>query len=289
MDALNKLKAYYAALKPERTYANVMTTAAGFLFACQWHVNWALLFYVLVGTTLVVMSACAANNYTDRGIDARMPRTKKRATVTGQVSARGLLIITVVFGLVGLAILAMHVNWVTVLVGAIAYVDYVVLYAWSKRTTPHSTLIGTISGAAPLVAGYTAVTGRFDLAALLLGLVMIFWQMPHFYAIGIFRRDDYAAADIPVWPVKYGVRSTQVWILIYTALYLLAVVALALFGHGGAVFVAVVSLMGAYWLWRGVAGFSHLDPAKWARGMFGFSLITLLVLSAAIAASPLLP
>ena len=286
---LHKLQAYYAALKPERTYANVMTTAAGFLFACQWHVNWALLFYVLVGTTLVVMSACAANNYTDRGIDARMPRTRQRATVTGQVSGRGLLIIAAVFGLVGLAILAVHVNWVTVLVGSVAYVDYVVLYAWSKRTTPYSTLIGTISGAAPLVAGYTAVTGRFDLTALLLGLVMIFWQMPHFYSIGIFRRKDYAAADIPVWPVKYGVRSTQVWILVYTALYLLAVVALAVFGSAGVVFTAATGLLGLYWLWRGLAGFKQLDATKWARGMFGFSLVTLLVLSAAIAAAPLLP
>ena len=283
-----KLRAYYEALKPERTYANVMTTAAGFLFACQWHINWALLFYVLIGTTLVVMSACAANNYTDRGIDARMPRTKERATVTGQVSGRGLLIIAAVFGLVGLAILAVHVNWVTMLIGAIAYVDYVVLYAWSKRTTPHSTLIGTISGAAPLVAGYTAVTGRFDLTALLLGLIMIFWQMPHFYSIGIFRRADYAAAKLPVWPVRYGVRSTQVWILVYTSLYLLAVLALAAFGHGGAAFAVVIGVLGLYWLWRGVSGFKHQDAVKWARGMFGFSLVTLLVLSSTLAISALL-
>jgi protoheme IX farnesyltransferase len=293
---LSTVKAYYAALKPERTYANVMTTGAGFLFACRWHVDWLLLFYTLIGTTLIVMSACAANNYTDRGIDAKMPRTKKRATVTGHVTGGKLLAIAIVFGLVGLAILAVHVNWLTLLVGAIAYVDYVVLYAWSKRTTVHSTLIGTISGAAPLVAGYVAVTGRFDLTALLLALVMVFWQMPHFYSIGIFRRDDYAAGGLPIWPVVKGVRSTQIWMLVYTTLYVLAVLALALFGNsgvrhgsGGLVFGVVIGALGLYWLLRGMAGLRAQEPAKWARGMFGLSLITLLALSVGVAFAPLLP
>lgn len=281
--------AYYAALKPERTYANVMTTGAGFLLACKWHIDWALLLATLAGTTLVVMSACAANNCTDRGIDARMPRTKKRATATGVLPVRNVAIVSVLFGVIGFVVLALWVNWLTVLLGLIGYIDYVVLYAWSKRTTPHSTLIGTVSGAVPLVAGYAAVTGRLDTTALLLGLIMVFWQMVHFYAIGIFRRKDYAAADIPVWPVRYGVRSAQRWMLAYTALYLLAVLALAALGSGGMVFGAVVVGLGMYWFFLGMKGFRALQPEKWARGMFGFSLITLLVLSAAVAAAPLLP
>ncbi len=276
-------RAYYAALKPERTYANVMTTFAGFVFVSRWHIDAALLVYTLLGTTLVVLSACAANNVTDRGVDARMPRTKKRGTVTGAVSARSLVISAVIFGLAGLAILAVHVNMLTALLGLIAYIDYVVLYAWSKRTTPWSTLIGTISGAVPLVAGYTAVTGRFDLTALLLGLVMVFWQMPHFYAIGIFRHDDYKAGGLPIWPVVHGVRSTQRWILAYTALYLVAVLALATIGKAGAVFAVIIGSLGMYWLYRGISGFRSLDATKWARGMFGFSLITLLALSGLIA------
>jgi protoheme IX farnesyltransferase len=182
-----------------------------------------------------------------------------------------------------------HVNWQTLLVGAVGYVDYVVLYAWSKRTTVYSTLVGTISGAAPLVAGYVAVMGHFDLTALLLALIMVFWQMPHFYSIGIFRRDDYAAGGLPIWPVVKGVRSTQYWILVYTILYLLAVIALAIFGNGGVVFGLVIGMLGLYWLYRGLAGFRAQEPAKWARGMFGFSLITLLVLCAGLAFAPLLP
>lgn len=283
------LRAYYAALKPERTYANVMTTLAGFLFASQWHGHWTTLCYTLLGTTLIVMSACAVNNVTDRSIDAAMPRTKKRATVTGEVSARRLVIIAVIFGLFGFAILALHVNWLTTLLGVIGYVDYVLWYGWSKRTTPWSTLIGTISGAVPIVAGYTAVTNRFDRTALLLGLVMVFWQMVHFYAIAIFRVKDYAAGKLPVWSVAYGVRNTQWWILIYTLLYIFALLRLMLAGNTGWIFLVVVGGMALYWIYLGLKGFDHEAPERWARSMFGFSLITLLVLSTSIALAPLLP
>jgi len=283
------LRAYYAALKPERTYANVMTTLAGFLFACRWHIDWLLLLYTLLGTTLIVMSACAVNNVTDRKLDARMPRTRKRATATGDVSAGRLLYIAIVFGLVGFAILVVHVNWLTTLLGAIGYIDYTLLYGWSKRTTRWSTLVGTVSGAVPMVAGYTAVTGTFDRSALLLGLVMLTWQMPHFYAIGIFRLKDYRAGGLPIWPVVHGVRNTQGWIMVYTTLYVLAVFGLSWFASAGWVFAVVIGGLGLYWLYKGFKGFTALQPDKWARGMFGFSLVTLLVLSAMLALSPLLP
>lgn len=284
-----RLKAYYAALKPERTYANVMTTAAGFLFASKWHIDWALLLATLAGMTLIVMSACAVNNCTDRKLDARMPRTKKRATATGEVSVRSLAILAVTLGLAGFVVLAVGVNWLVVLLGVIGYIDYVVLYAWTKRTTPWSTLVGTISGAMPLMAGYVAVVGRIDATAIALGLVMLFWQMPHFYAIGIFRLKDYQAGSLPIWPVRYGVRNTQAWILVYVILYLFSVDWLDAVGDLGTVFFWGMALLGLYWLWLGLKGFKKEEPEKWARGMFGFSLVVLLALSAGVAFSPLLP
>jgi protoheme IX farnesyltransferase len=235
------------------------------------------------------MSACGVNNCMDHELDARMPRTEKRPTVTGTVSIRRLAVLAVVLGIIGFALLAIWVNWLTVLIGAIAYADYVGLYAWTKRTTPWSTLAGTISGSASLVAGYTAVTDRFDATALALGLVMLFWQMPHFYAIGIFRLKDYKAGGLPVWPVRYGVRSTQAWMLVYIILYLLAVGWLEVVGDLGAMFLGVSIVLGLYWLWLGLRGFRTQKPDAWARGVFGFSLIVLLALSASIALSPLLP
>lgn len=282
------LAAYYKALKPERTYANVMTTVAGFLFASHWHGRWALLVWTIIGTTLIVMSACAVNNVTDRSIDARMPRTQNRGTVTGLVPPSQLTYLAILLGIAGFWILIARVNWLTAILGVIAYVDYVVLYAWSKRTTPWSTLIGTVSGSVPLVAGYTAVTDRFDTTALLLGLIMLFWQMVHFYAIAIFRRDDYAAGGLPVWSVRYGVRNTQRWMIFYTLLYLLAVIQLSLFASAGWLFAVIIGLLSIYWLFVGLKGFNHLDPSKWARSMFGFSLLILLVLSAVVTISPVL-
>ncbi len=283
-----KLRAYYYALKPERTYANVMTTAAGFLFACAWHVNWALLLATLGGTTLVVMSACAANNATDRSIDLLMPRTRKRATATGEVPVWHVVAIAIVFGMAGFIVLIKYVNLLTSLLGLLGYVDYVVLYAWSKRKTPHSTLIGTLSGAIPLVAGYTAVTASIGITALLLGLAMTFWQMGHFYSIAIFRRKDYAAGNIPVWSVRYGVKSTQKWLLFYVLLYFVTILWLAIVTPAGWVFGSVMGLLAVYWLYRGFAGFSALEPKRWARGMFGLSLIVLLVFSAGVTFIPLM-
>lgn len=283
------LRNYYAALKPERSYANVMTTAAGFLFATRWHhIAGGLCFATLFGTTLIVMSACATNNCTDRELDARMPRTKRRPTVTGEVPVVRLATIAVLLGLAGFIVLAVWVNWLVVLLGIIGYIDYVLLYAWTKRTTPWSTLVGTISGAVPLVAGYVAVTGHIDMTALVLGLVMIFWQMPHFYAIGIFRLKDYKAGNVPVWPVRYGVKNTQIWMLVYTMLYAIAIVLLGVVGSTGVMFVVILGLLSLYWAWRGERGLRTERPETWARGMFGLSLIVLLVFSVGIALSPLL-
>jgi protoheme IX farnesyltransferase len=284
---MEMLRNYYAALKPERTYANVMTAAAGFLFASKWHIHWGLLLATLLGTTFVVMSACGVNNCTDRGIDARMPRTKKRATVTGDVPLGRLVVLSVVLGALGFLVLILWVNWLVVLLGVIGYVDYVLLYAWTKRTTPWSTLVGTVSGAVPITAGYVAVVEHFDMTALALALVMLCWQMPHFYAIGIFRQKDYKAGGLPIWPVRYGVKNTQVWIIIYALLYLFATILLTFVGSLGLV-ALIVWAMGLYWVLRGLRGFRTQAPEKWARGMFGFSLITLLVLSAVIALSPVL-
>lgn len=279
---------YYSVLKPERTYANVMTTLAGFLFACRWHIDWTLLIGTVGGTTLIVASACAVNNCTDRELDARMPRTKKRALVTHTVPVRNVVALAIILGLAGFVLLIAYVNWLTVLIGAIGYVDYVIFYAWSKRHSVFSTLIGTISGAAPLVAGYAAVTAHFDMTATILALIMIFWQMTHFYSIGIFRRDDYKAGNLPIWPVEKGVVNTQHWILFYTLLYLITVSSLTFTGRTGYLFLAVVGVMALYWLWLGVKGLGSLQPTKWARGMFGFSLVTLLVLSAMLAVGPIL-
>ena len=283
-----KLKAYYSVLKPERTYANVMTTGAGFLLASRWHIDWALAFYTIIGTTLVVMSACAANNATDRNLDARMPRTRKRALVLHTIPVSKVIFTSVVFSIVGFAILAVHVNWLVVLLGAIGYIDYVVLYAWSKRHTPHSTLIGTISGAAPVVAGYVAVTDHFDTTAVLLALILITWQMAHFYAIAIYRHEDYRAGGLPIWVVVKGDANARNWIIGYVALFLICSSSLTAAGTTGNIYLVCMTAIGAYWLYEALRGLRTPNLTLWGRKMLFTSLYILLATSVLIAVGSVL-
>lgn len=277
------LKAYYRLTKPGIIQGNVMTAAAGFLFASPHSIAFGRLLATLAGTALIIASACVFNNYLDRSIDSKMSRTQKRALVTGQIPLRNAVVYAAVLGLLGALCLVLFVNYLTLLIGVIAFIDYVVIYGWAKRHTIHSTLIGSVCGAASLVAGYTGATGRFDMAAFLLFLVMVFWQMPHFYAIGIFRLKDYKAAGLPILPVVHGVRQTQIQIIAYTIAFTFACAALTVFGYTGRIFLVVMTALNLYWVARGIKGFQTGDATKWARQMFGLSLIVLLVLSVMLA------
>jgi len=273
---VEKLKAYYRLTKPGIIYGNGMMALAGFLFASGGKINIALMFALLVGIGLVIASACALNNYIDRGIDSKMARTKKRAIPAGVISGKSAIVFTVILGVIGFGLLVAFTNWVTVLLGAIAYFTYIVLYGYTKRTSVYSTLVGSISGAVPPAAGYVAVTGVFDTAALLLFLIMTFWQMPHFYAIGMYRRKDYASAKLPILPVKKGMQATKVQILAYIPAFIASAWLLTLFGYASVVFLVGMTLLGGIWFYKGAQGFKAVDDEKWARMMFLFSLKVLL-------------
>lgn len=283
------LKAYYTLTKPGIIYGNVLTGLAGFLFASKWHIAVRLLAATLVGMSLVIASACVFNNVIDRGIDEKMARTKKRALVSGTISPRNALVYAAVLGALGFLTLMLWVNALTVVIGLIAFVDYIVFYGIGKRASVHGTLVGSISGSAPVVAGYTAVTGQFDLTALLLFLIMTAWQMPHFYAIAMYRFKDYKAAGLPVWPVKKGMRSTKVQIVAYVVLFIAANALLTAYRHAGYTYLIGMTLLGLLWLECGVRGFSASEDVKWARKMFFFSLIVLLGFAALLAVGSVLP
>lgn len=281
--------AYYQLTKPGIIYGNVLTAAGGFLFAAKGNINCHLLLATLVGTSLVIASACVFNNLTDRTIDRLMSRTRRRALISGTISGRSAVVYATVLGCIGISVLVAGTNSLVVVLGIVGFLAYVILYGYTKRRTVHGTLVGTISGATPIIAGYCAVTGRLDTAALLLFLIMVFWQMPHFYAIAMYRHDDYAAAHIPVLPVAQGMWTTKIHILIYLTAFMLAVAALTLYGSTGYSFLVLMLGIGGYWLWRGIQGFNTSDNARWARSMFGVSLLVLLTLSAALAVDPWLP
>jgi protoheme IX farnesyltransferase len=244
---------------------------------------------VLAGTCLVIASACTFNNYIDRGIDEKMQRTRRRALVRGKVTPQVALTYGGALGAAGFLILALWTNRLVVLIGVIAYIDYIVLYGYSKRHSVHGTLVGSISGSAPPVAGYCAVTGRFDMGALIIFLIMTFWQMVHFYAIAIRRAKDYKAAGIPVLPVARSVHAAKVQMIGYTVAFTIAVIALSWQGYAGWIFAVVMGSIGLLWLWKGIHSFNVKDNIAWAKSMFLFSLVVLLALSATMSIGSILP
>lgn len=271
---------YLELVKPERTLVNVMTAGAGFLLASRWHFSASLLVEALIGTTLLIASGCVSNNLLDIKIDKKMKRTSRRVLVTGEVSASSALALALVLAGVGFALLAL-VNWLTFWLGALAFISYVFIYGLAKRKTIWSTLIGTLPGGLSLVAGYTAVVDRLDLTAVLLFLVMLAWQMAHFYAIAVNRRSDYASANLPVWAVKKSAASTRVQVIIWTVIFLVVSLALAVATSSWLIAVVMVVASG-YWLRANLSG-----SKNWAERSFSVSLRVMLVFCLALAASPL--
>lgn len=282
-------KKYYQLTKPGIIYGNLLTATGGFLLASKKDINFGLLLMTLLGIALVIGSACVFNNYLDRGLDIKMARTKKRALVSGDISPTSAIIYAFLLGVIGFAVLAVSTNALTVWIGIIGFADYVVLYAIGKRRSTLGTIIGSISGAMPVIAGYTAVTNRFDGGALILFLILSFWQMPHFYAIALRRIKDYKAAGLPVLPAKKGARTTKIQILLYIIAFIATTLSLRVYGYAGWTFLIVMEALGLKWLYMGIKGFKTNDDEKWARKMFLFSLVIILTFSVMLSLNVWLP
>lgn len=267
-----------------------MTALAGFLFgAFGQKFDVAAFIGVLAGTALVIGAGCVFNNITDRRIDAKMQRTKQRALVTGIISVKNALIYGMVLLVVGLAVLVILTNKLPVIIGIVGLVDYVVFYGLFKRRSTVGTLVGSICGATAVVAGYCAATAEFNTAAFLLFLIMVLWQMPHFYSIAIYRGKEYKAAGIPVLPLIKGITTAKIHIAIYTILFIAANVLLYTTGYAGVSYLVVMILAGGWWLSWAFKGFKASDNDKWARKMFGNSLIVLMIFSVMISINYWLP
>lgn len=281
---------YYSLTKPRVLYGNVLTAAAGFLFASPGRIAWALFLAVCLGTTLVIASACVLNNVLDRDIDTLMARTKKRATVTGGIAARNAVVYAATLGIGGMAILVAWTNMLVVAVGLVGFLAYVVLYGMlSKRMSIHGTLVGSVSGAAPILGGYVGASNVLDAGALIVFLMLFFWQLPAFYSISIYRREEYARANIPVVSVLRGVANTKVQILVYTGIFVLVSLFPQIFGYTGWVYTAVMGALGAGWLVLAGRGLISDDDNNWARRMFRYALVMMCAISLLLAVGPRLP
>lgn len=281
------LRAYYRLIKPGVMYGNLITTIAGYLYAADGHMDWVLFIATVLGTALVISSACVINNYLDQDIDAKMERTKSRPLVSGEVNPTGALIFGIVLGMIGIVLLSLLTNWWVVGTGIFGFITYVWLYgALGKRKSVHGTLVGSLSGAAPILAGYVAVSNGLDAAAVLLFLVLFFWQMPEFYSISIYRRKEYAAAGIPVSSVVRGVAKTKRQIFVYTLLTVISSLLLATTPLAGWTYFAVMLVFSMRWLQLSAEGLFSSDDDAWARRNFHYSLVILIIFSLVISLNP---
>jgi len=279
MTAYTYTKEYCLLTKPGIIMGNLITTAGGFFLASKGLFHPLLFLITAAGLGLVIGSACAFNNYIDRELDKKMARTKKRALALGSISEKKALFFAAALGLSGSALLFFYTNPLTASIALFGFFVYVVLYSLSKYRTIHGTLIGSVAGAVPPVIGYTAVSGRLDLTALLLFLMVAMWQMPHFFSITLYRLEDYLKAELPVLPLKRGLRATKLQMLLYILAFTATTAALSFLSNTGALFLIAALLLSAGWLILCVQGFSCQNDKRWARKMFLYSLTVILTLN----------
>ncbi|CAM3763901.1 heme o synthase [Ectopseudomonas alcaliphila] len=274
------LKQYLNLAKPGIVFGNLISVTGGFFLASRGDANLALYLATALGVSLVIASGCVFNNYIDRDIDQKMERTRNRVLAQGLVSPAHAIVYACVLGVAGVALLYAATNTLAVMLVLMGFVVYVGLYSlWLKRGSVYGTLVGSLSGAAPPVVGYCAVSNEFDAGAAILLLIFSLWQMPHSYAIAIFRFNDYQAANIPVLPVIKGISAAKRQIVLYIAAFVVATLMLTLSGYAGYSYFVVAALSGAYWLWMGVSGYKAVDDRVWARKLFTFSIVTITMLS----------
>lgn len=208
---------YYELTKPRVVMLMILTSVIGMLLAVPGMVPLDILLLGNLGIALCAGSAAAVNHLVDRQIDIKMARTSNRPVARGRIEPQKAVLFALVLGCAGMAILLTFVNALTAWLTLFSLLGYAVVYTmFLKRATPQNIVIGGIAGAAPPLLGWVAVTGELHGHGLLLVLIIFAWTPPHFWALAVHRRDEYAKADIPMLPVTHGVAYTKLHILLYT-------------------------------------------------------------------------
>ena len=241
---------YFELCKPKVVALIVFTAVVGMFLATPGWPPVNALVAGTIGIALAASSAAAINHLLDQKIDAVMIRTRNRPLPTGGLTARQVMIFALALGCVAMATLMIFVNTLTAVLTFLSLIGYAVIYTvWLKRASPQNIVIGGAAGAAPPLLGWTAVTGAVDPGALLLFLIIFVWTPPHFWALAIHRRLDYAAVDIPMLPVTHGVEFTRWHILFYTVLLVIVTTLPYLTGMSGIFYLAGVTVLNAGFLW----------------------------------------
>jgi protoheme IX farnesyltransferase len=274
------IRNYWLVTKPGIIFGNLFSVAGGFFLASKGRVDIALMLLTSIGITLVIASSCVLNNCIDKTMDRLMARTRDRVLANGLMSPKAAVIYALVLGTAGMGLLLTATNVLTVVIVLSGFGVYVGVYSlYLKRYSRYAPIIGSLAGAAPPLAGYCAVSNAFDMGAVILFSIFSLWQMPHFYAIAIYRLQDYAAAAIPVLPIKRGILAAQKHITRYIVAFIVATLLLTLAGYTGYRYFAVALVLGLVWLFLAWSGFKTTDDKRWARKLFACSIVTIFSLS----------
>ncbi|MFT4998806.1 MAG: protoheme IX farnesyltransferase [Chitinophagales bacterium] len=269
---------YLELTKPVVVALMILTSVIGMFLSVPGMVPWEILIFGNLGIALCAGSAAAVNHLVDRRIDMVMARTKNRPIAQGRLTTRDAIVFALVLGIAGTAILSVWTNQLTVWLTLASLFGYAFVYTmYLKRATPQNIVIGGLAGAAPPLLGWTAVTNSLDPHGLLLALIIFVWTPPHFWALAINRRDDYAKADIPMLPVTHGIEFTRLNILLYTVLLIIVSLLPFVVGMMGVLYLFGALVLGAgflYWAIILIRGNNKQAPME----TFKYSSIYLMTL-----------
>lgn len=280
---------YLELTKPKVVALIVFTAIVGTLLASPGLPPLDALVWGNLGIALASGCAATINHVLDRRIDEQMARTQSRPLPTGKLTERKALIFAAVLGVTAMAILAFLVNLLTAVLTFVSLIGYAVIYTvWLKRATSQNIVIGGAAGAAPPVLGWAAVTNTIDPNALLLFLIIFIWTPPHFWALAIARRDEYARAGIPMLPVTHGVAYTRLHVLLYTVLLFVVTLMPFLTHMSGLLYLAVALVLNVIFLYYALA-LKITTRQELPMRVFKFSVTYLMWLFAALLADHYLP
>ncbi|AFA41445.1 protoheme IX farnesyltransferase [Wigglesworthia glossinidia endosymbiont of Glossina morsitans morsitans (Yale colony)] len=280
------LTSYFQIIKPGIILGNLISTTGCFFLASQGEINFFLLFNTLLGTSFIIASASVLNNYIDRDIDKKMQRTKHRALARGLIQPKPACLYGYILLFFGIFFL-FKINLLTLMIAVFGFFIYVVIYSiLMKRYSIHAILVGSLSGATPPMIGYCAVTNYIDLGALILLCIFGFWQIPHSYAIAIFRYQDYQAASIPIFPIKKGIFKTKLNIIFYIFLFFVSTIILFIKQYAGYKYLTISIILNIIWLFIALQGFKSEEMnfnIVWGKKIFLFSIVMITIISLFIA------
>jgi protoheme IX farnesyltransferase len=283
----SKVSAYVALMKLRIVELLLVTTVPTQIVAAEGLPSLWLILTTVVGGTLAAGGAHAINMYVDRDIDALMARTQDRPLVTGAIEPRNALVFAVVLEVAAFTLLWTTVNLLSAVLAVAACLFYVFVYTlWLKRTSTQNIVIGGAAGAVPTLIGWSSVTNSLDWAPVILFAVIFFWTPPHFWALAIKYKDDYAAADVPMMPVVAHPRSTCLQMIGYTVVTWALTLLFAPVAGMGAIYVVSALVTGAVFTFQTVRLLFEPTPAR-AMRVFGWSITYVTLLFGAMAVDQL--